>query len=186
MACYIDLDGVLVRLHLEALRHYGVKLDEFPGQRRTMDIVNAETGSKYEDHYLFWSTFDESFWAFLPPFEWAHKLVIFAGNTFGHGDVYVATRPTHNPKSRSGKQLWCDRYLPGWLSSNVIMIKDKFRLATGKHDLLIDDSPENCRQFAQRGQSILIGRPWNGRPTQTFEKLKEEIHDACDKMVDLD
>lgn len=175
MKIYIDMDGVLTDCHTGALCYYGVHLEEYPMNMRVKDVLAGMNIRTPSTHEAFWGGFEESFWTCLEKTDFCDDLIELSNSLVGEDNVFIASRPTSNPESYSGKACWVQSQLPYWTWDNLILIQDKSLLA-GTNTLLIDDHPVNCNKFrGSGGQSILVERPWNGHPHMVWTDLMTAI-----------
>jgi hypothetical protein len=166
---YFDLDGVLTDCHMSALRAWGVTIDEYPFGRRVKDIIDDRGFIVLtpDSHAEFWGSFDEDFWATLPKSKECDYLIDLGVKFAGQQNVWLASMPSINPESYSGKALWVQNNLPTWIHKQLILIHDKSKLAM-PGCILVDDSRRNCETFQSAGgRAILYKRPWNGYEDMT-------------------
>jgi 5'(3')-deoxyribonucleotidase len=157
---YLDMDGVLanfslglVKAHKRADLASKVLDDNFP----TDWWYNNELGTE-ED---IWKPIDKlgiKFWDSLLPYHYMED-VLTAVEDSGL-PWYICTHSRNNASSVGGKINWLAEHLGGWFE-DIIMLKDKSRLAH-PDALLIDDSNKNISMFrAYGGQAYLFPQPWN-------------------------
>ncbi len=169
----LDLDDVLNRFCMAALHHVGVArwgLDyaEYPA-RYGWDIVAAANQLKAGCRApftanSFWESLDQSFWASVPCVPYLNKLLTYLEHRVGRDNVIIATSPTLSPACPAGKLEWIHTFLPKWLHRQYMIGPCKDRLAN-PYALLIDDRPENCAKFEDRGgHSLLVHKPWSYDP----------------------
>jgi len=162
MKIFLDMDGVLTNCHLSALSYYGLHIDEYPLNMRVKDILAGNGIAVPADHDVFWESFTEDFWDALTKTDICDILLKTSVSIAGQENVFLATRPTLNPQSYSGKAIWVRENLPEWIWGQVIMTGNKEFLAS-PDALLVDDHPVNCEKFeAAGGTALLVPRPWNG------------------------
>lgn len=178
MIIYLDLDGVLTQCHMCALQFYGMNPNEYPRGMRVKDILagaGITTKAKYED---FWADFGEDFWDSLIPTDECDRLLRKCAGLVGEGNIFIASRPTKNPQSLSGKMFWIYENLPKWIHNQVIFLRHKELLAN-VNTLLIDDSPTNCARFRRAGgYAIMFKRPWNDNENMTSTEWLGELQAA--------
>ncbi len=177
MIIYLDIDGVLADCHMSALRHYGLDLSEYPKGKRVKDVLEDNNLDTEGDYQEFWDSFDEDFWATLPQTEEFPCIIGTLSALVGINNIYLASRPTLNPESASGKTRWVQDNLPQF-TQRLILIQDKYRLATPQ-SMLIDDSSINCQEFREvGGHAFLMPRPWNGHDEMSLLDLSEGLRIA--------
>lgn len=186
MKIYLDMDGVLVNCHLAALGYYGLHITEYPMNMRVKDILAGNGVAVPADPAAFWASFTEDFWDCLEKTEMCDVLLSTAVSLAGQENVFLATRPTLNPQSYSGKAVWVRENLPEWTWDQLILIGNKSLLA-GPDSLLVDDHPQNCEKFEEAGgTALLVPRPWNGREeVSTHEMLSLLFGAASSVKVDI-
>lgn len=102
------------------------------------------------------------FWEHLP---WTHDgLEIFEiiRSKFRPEQIYILTNPViGDAGTATGKILWIEKYLPGFIKRIIITQAPKGLLA--KPDtLLIDDNDSYIDGFREAGgKALLVPRPWN-------------------------
>jgi hypothetical protein len=148
---FLDLDGVLA---------------DFVGGARKRHRCDAPV-TRW-DFFGDWNLTPEQFWMPLADAEfWAgldktpecDAVVRLAEQHFGDR-VAILSSPAKTPGCDDGKRAWVAKHLPGYV--------DRTFLGTAKHlvahtrAVLLDDSDDNCRRFADAGgQYLLMPRPWN-------------------------
>lgn len=173
MKIFLDMDGVLTHCHMAALNWHGIYLDDYPKGKRVVDIVHPDGSVGRQE---FWDTFPVYFWSELEKTMLCDPLIEFVEDRFGRENVFIATRPTRNPYSLAGKQLWVRDNLPEWMHERMIPTKFKHLLAPG---LLVDDSWQNCTDFmAADGYTVHVKRPWNGNGWMSTEDVLCGIEQA--------
>jgi len=163
----LDLDDVLNTLAPCVLNavgcpvapdHYG----GYPGEfgYAVQDVANHMLGSKYTRD-SFWLKISQHTWATVPKSDFCDWLIEASRLKVGEENVYIATKPTNEPLCAAGKMEWIRECCPPWLHRQFFITPCKHLLAR-TDALLIDDHPENIRQFRSRGgHAILVPRPWN-------------------------
>ena len=178
MIVYLDMDGVLTQCHMGALQYYGMNPNEYPRGMRVKDILNGAgvtTKASYDD---FWADFGEDFWDSLTPTDECLPLIQMCAELVGNDSVFIASRPTSNPQSLSGKMYWILENLPPWIHSQVVFLQQK-ELLSFPGTILVDDSRENCKKFdPSKGKSILVKRPWNDNDDMPFHELVAALKEA--------
>lgn len=175
---YLDLDGVLADWHgrvLELFNHtkawkLGDSIYEYLGVSR-FQISHAI------------SMEGMSFWQNLKPLPWFSHLI---DTVSFYSDFSIATRPSRDPISATGKMQWMYKHLSGDNNKEFrrfAIIEDKFRLAkTGT--ILIDDDEEQCNNFTEHGGlGILFPRIWNANYRHSsfaVEYVRNKINDYCE------
>jgi FMN phosphatase YigB (HAD superfamily) len=141
---FLDMDGVLVDLHLGLRRWFDVlDFTEEEHKQRIDEVIIRRRGFN-QSIADFWSGLPMECWAWLPKTEECDEIIERAANSVGAMNVYIASTPVGSG-SYSGKYEWVFRNLPSWL-----------------HKKLVDDLARNCRQFeAAGGQTIFVERPWS-------------------------
>lgn len=147
-----DLDGVLVNFHKHIFDDYGIK--SWPRGVWSISEVLGISES------LYWERIEEdypNFWENLEPTEEFDKLV----SIMDKFDSYIATTPTRDPLSCSGKVQWIYDFLPSKYSRRYFLTHHKGLLAAPGR-VLVDDGQHNCDIFNSfGGHSFLYPRPWN-------------------------
>jgi len=167
MEVILDVDGVLARCHEDAVREYGY-YEPYPLGMRVKDVLH-DLHPYLQDvsHDAFWAKFEYDFWANLRTHDYWPHFWDYMNAKFGNENIFIATRPTHNPASAAGKMEWLHRHLPHTVAGFSI-IKEKHWLASPNR-LLIDDSQSNIDKFVEAGgQGFLWRQPWNGLPYRTW------------------
>lgn len=108
----------------------------------------------------------EVFWEYLNAYQWKNRLIMALEET--GIPWYICTTPAPIPSCLSGKMKWLQHHLGKF---NLIMIKDKWRLAH-QNALLIDDNDTNCDKFFEAGGStILFPQSWNANRDLVTERM---------------
>lgn len=176
MIIYLDIDGVLAQCQVAALNYFGHYFYEYPFGKRVKDIL-AEYDEDFDNqtYHQFWSEFDEVFWQLLLKTNECDFLIETCVEAVGRENVFLASRPTMNPGSYSGKAEWVQQNLPKYLHNQLILIHNKSLLAK-PNTLLIDDTLSNCNAFTEAGgNSLFVKRPWNGHKDITCKELSCQI-----------
>lgn len=178
---FLDLDGVLAECHVTAARYFGVDvtLETWPHGKRTMELVHEHDPNITQNDDAFWAIFPEEFWATLPKTPECDEIVAACANNVGQENVKIASRPTSNPRSWSGKRIWVQHNLPTWIHHQLILTEEKWLLAKPGR-MLIDDSFDVCTKFADRGgQTRWVPRPWGGCKSSSLLAITNDIARMC-------
>lgn len=170
----LDQDGVLAKFTSAVIK----QVNFVTGQNVT--IERAITESKWDLEKLWgmsqkdwWGAIDKNknFWLEIEPFPWAYDLYHNLQNYCD--ELVIMTAPSQNPICLAHKLIWLRKYLDV-PSRNVMMGKKKYLLARSD-TLLIDDSPQNCREFVKNGgNAVCIPSDWNTK-TLTFDLVWKKI-----------
>ena len=170
MVIFLDMDGVLCDL----VRHvYRSLYDLSEAQIEQAYLLTTEwdamsralstvTGREVTDSEM-WGRVaccGEEWWARMP---WAEdgKLLLEAA-VRSPSRVYIASTPTRDPQSASGKMMWLEKNAPA-LARRFFLCQDKALLA-GPARMLFDDNEETCKKFEEAGgESVLWPAPWNSQ-----------------------
>jgi len=119
-------------------------------------------------------------WAWAPRSLEFGLLLKCSEQLVGRENVFIATKPTEDPRCAAGKMEWIKRECPPWLHRQFMIGPPKHLLAQPGH-LLVDDSEENCLDFnAAGGSSLLIPRPWNcARHLDAKKDIQEFFTKLC-------
>lgn len=174
---FLDLDDVLNKFVMWALRHVGCPVDQdldYSQYNREWgyDIVKAANvlyssfpcgGGTPFTKDSFWGCFDQKAWASIPPSDEFQAILCASRAIVGTENVYVFTRPVPYPGCLEGKRQWIKQHLPPEMEENYFIGKDKF-VCAGPGHLLIDDVEENVTLWEKAGgTAVLFPRPWNYR-----------------------
>lgn len=151
----LDMDGVLVdfvagalAIHKKSLPYADVTWNFF----KQIGIEERE----------FWKPCDFHFWATL---DWIPQGRVFLDSLisrYGEDRICFCTSPCETIGSVEGKIEWIRRNLPRKMQRQFMITPAKQFAAKG--NVLIDDSPENCKKFeAAGGKTVLVPQPWNER-----------------------
>lgn len=153
---FLDMDGVLCDFVSAAFRAHGKEFCSatYPkGEYRIERVL----GVTYDQFWVNIDGLGNNFWPTLKPYSWMQRLVakVFEFDS----EVKIATSPSENPNSWSGKQFWLRWHGLGHIRAK--MGDEKWLLAAPGR-CLIDDSDENVNEFrAAGGDAILFPQPWN-------------------------
>jgi hypothetical protein len=162
---YIDIDGVLADFVTALHNRLNIPFDyvNYPYKHGEYDIfklIEDKYGIKYED--IIKLIKDKNFWANIPPYSNARKIVNDAINAVGLENVYILTRPMEELDGEDivGKKEFIEKNFPE-LKDKIIFSKNK-ELFANKNSILIDDWDKNINSFIENGgQGNLVARPWN-------------------------
>lgn len=161
MPLFLDMDGVLVDFMGGALRRHN-RLDVLANYPKGEWAIEKQLGLTAVE---FWEPLrGHSFWAELQPYPWFDLLMGIVRAKFGT-DFWIATSPSLDPYSASGKIEWLQRYMPrepgGKTFTRHFIGADKYHLAR-RGAVLIDDNEQNCAAFESFGGiALLFPAPWN-------------------------
>jgi hypothetical protein len=172
---YLDLDDTLNTFTASVGVLYGVATDDFDlswcQHKHGFDLIEQIKGA-YETrrtHALIGEFDYDSFWWHLPPSLWSSTpqskhcddLVVACMDAVGPENVFIATSPTKNPNSASGKMHWINTYIHPLLRRNYQITPRKEKLsAPGR--LLIDDCQLHLDNWVDRGGlTFTVPKPWN-------------------------
>lgn len=191
---YIDLDGVLNTWMCDEVNRrcpiINMTIDRWPRDLgwKIIDVVARFGGPDFRDRPLdFWRSVPESSWAECGKSDEFDLILNVAVVIVGKDNVRVCTTlpSDNNPAAASGKALWCERHLPGWLQGRVVTMQhevSKGELALPNR-LLIDDGDHNYRSWTNAGgQCILLPRPWNRNVGQDTEERFLTLSDAFQRL----
>lgn len=149
---FLDVDGVLAKFVDGVFRKYKIPASE-------CDVTQWDFFELFGiDPKSFWENTDTTFWENLETYDWAHSLV---SRLSSYGKLRFATTASGCPYAASAKQRWIFRNF-GVRPSDVIIIQDKYLLASSENHILIDDYTENCLKWNEAGGlAILFAQPWN-------------------------
>lgn len=166
---FLDLDGVMCDL-----------------ENNFSQLSGENLGPKaYQEKYgksAFWDkmeSFGEEFWSDMPWMEDGKQLWDYIKKY----NPTILSAPSRDPKSVSGKIKWLKKNLPdlenhnlqtkckkGWDGvSKIILNPDKYRYATGPHDILIDDTPEKIEKWRNAGGTGIL----HTSAENTIQELKK-------------
>lgn len=105
-----------------------------------------------------WEKLDDEFWLGIKPHPLAVKMLEVLELSFGKENVFILTAGTGD----SG----CNHTIATWLELNglgrfcsegrIHISKDKASFVRNRYDVLIDDSPENCKKWEEKGGSFSL------------------------------
>jgi hypothetical protein len=164
---FLDLDGVIVDLHLPLMALWGAKIDSEDEYPRGFDWdIQGAVGDIRDSKGLppltctpsqFWNTMTRDWWYNLLPYPTAIHFVRWLET--GPFDICLATAVV-NADSAAARVDWIHKWLPEYDHKSLIGYP-KYLLA-GPDCILIDDRDKNCDEFAAAGgTSILVPRAWN-------------------------
>lgn len=161
----LDLDGTLVDFCTPAYAAHGRTCST--NEPTKYDFFEEEWGMTAAE---FWKPIDAlgpDWWRDLPYYGWAIPLFELAR---GCGEFLIATTPSRNPDSTSGKVAAIQR-LAGPNFRDYCITPRKWLLAAPGR-VLIDDNEENCQKFEEHGgTSILFPQPWNANRNKTHDRF---------------
>lgn len=150
----LDVDAVVADLHKVWLKRYNSEYDD---KLRVEDIVDwdmtkfvkPECGNKIYDYLS-----EDDLYENVQPIDGAVASIHWLRQH--NYDVVFCTSGV-----QPGKIIWLHNHGLLWgefwrFAKDVVIASDKTLI---KGDIIIDDNPKNCEQFA--GKSILFAQPWN-------------------------
>ncbi len=196
MEVFLDLDGVLANFIGAAFIHHGIPfstgnwLEQHAGEWDVMPIITRYGISERE----FWAPLGREFWAGLSLTAEARGIVALATDASRHPNrLHVLSSPCHTPGCRDGKHDWLLKHFP-ILAGNLMLVPSNMKARfSGPGKVLVDDSDQNCAQWADRGGvALLVPRPWNALHPMShdtlrvlakgFDQLKPEPTTAMDTL----
>lgn|SRR5574340_354169 len=178
----LDIDGVLNKLPVAALKKYGYKGNEYPcpGEydiakvaKKTMGWVGRPAN--------FWSGLSRTFWKRVPPSDEKDWLINACKMCVGDMNVFLCTAPVYrNEACLLGKLDWIQKHIPQWLQNRIIITSTK-EVCANPNTLLIDDYDLNIERFRYcGGRGFLVPKLWNSlhniaRPGNIEQLLMEEL-----------
>lgn len=158
IACYLDMDGVLVDFANAAIAAFDAKI---PRADVRWDFPK-DLGFRHGGDPDFWGKLGREFWATLPWTAEGRGLLAGLESLFNESICLVSTPADGSPDCREGKADWVERNTPAY-RRRLFLGAEKFRLAS-PWKVLIDDHEPNVEAFAAHGgQAVLVPRPWNSR-----------------------
>ncbi len=166
---YLDLDGVLADF-VGAMCKAHKRTSPYPERKGEMELSKLWGISDSE----FWApSRGEGFWLAMEKLPRADEIVGRAVTRVGSVNrVYIATSPSADRYSRSGKHGWVERWFPA-LKSRVVIIKDKWMLARPGR-MLVDDTPKHVDSWrsppdgSEGGTAIWCPSEWNTAPEENL------------------
>ena len=172
---YLDLDDTLNTFTASVGVLYGVATDHedlsWCQARYGFDLISQLAGAYPAkgwiplvgefDYDTFWFGLQAHLWSACPLTKHCESLYIACMDLVGPNNVFVATSPTKNPNSASGKMQWIQKSLHKFLHRNYFITPRKERLsAPGR--LLIDDNQTHLVNWVDRGGTTFrVPKPWN-------------------------
>ncbi len=179
---FLDIDGVLSDFCGPALKIMGVTEEQLkkalPPGPSSFYIT-----SPFMSDDEFWALIDgvPDFWENLPKTKEADKIVEICMKYFGK-EVYLLTKPPHNPLSYAGKAVWVRKYYPQLYRS--LFVGPRKHAFAHPGAVLVDDNEENCDLFCKPpngkpgGSAVLVPRRGNSlyaKEPNLIEYVDEEL-----------
>lgn len=183
---FLDVDDALNSLTLPIMKHFGVDVgpyeyDAFPSEvgYDVLTAVNLLMGLEGTDKEWtlkeFWEAIPLEVWRDAPLSKESQFLLQRSAQLVGMENVFLATTPTKCPDSHAAKVIWINENLPEWIHRQYFITPRKWKLAN-REAVLIDDHDENIQLFCEKGQGIVVPRPWNShRHLHTMGYLVEQL-----------
>lgn len=151
MKIFLDYDSVLVDLIKSTCQKLNINYpsNQILGYGWILKELEKE-GKDISECYKVWE--QEDIWENTEIFPWAQKLVNLV-YSYDPNFMFV-TKPIYSPNCYSGKFKWTQKHFPQFLDKLIILNGSKSILVKNKDDLLIDDNPENIREWENAGGSI--------------------------------
>lgn len=169
----LDMDGVLVNFIAGALKvHNG----HIPYSEIIWNFF-TQLGIPEEE---FWKPCGREFWGNLEWHAGGRELIQELMNTYGVDRIALCTSSCDTDGCIDGKMDWIRREVP-FLRRNFMITPIKQFAAKG--NILIDDSPENCKKFqAAGGQTVLVPQPWNNRWQGELYNFRDIVSEVVRKV----
>ena len=143
----LDMDGVIANCALSVSRNIGA---QYP-----YDLIKDGFGYTYEDDFGYdrvreaFST--EEFWAEMPKFSWADRIVDLFERQFGDDWIFL-TKGFLHPSSLSGKYKWIEKHYPQHLEKlHICLGRTKYTACDGPDSFLLDDARYNIDPWIAKG-----------------------------------
>lgn len=177
----LDIDDTLNSLTLPIMRHFGVDVEAFDYDKFPREVgydvlgaVNILLGAQWELKD-FWDAIPRELWNLTPLSKESEFLLTRSAQIVGRENVFLATTPTKCPESHAAKVIWINENLPEWIHRQYFITPRKWKLAN-REAVLIDDHDENIKLFCQKGQGIIVPRPWNSHQhLNTMDYLVKQL-----------
>lgn len=174
---YLDLDGVCTNFvkscievnNLDYIKTVDIWKKDYPGVFSAFKVFNI-------DNNTFWKNIEKSgekFWTEMEAYSWFLELY---NRLSEKGKVYFLTSPSQSPNSLSGKLKWLQNQFSRDFKDYIIT-PNKYLLAN-ENTILIDDYPENIKQFVNSGgKGILFPQFWN-----SLELVNNKVDYIIDRL----
>lgn len=159
---FLDMDGVLCSFE----KHFSEWIKQELGLTKDYTASEFEKEFGKNPYWEYVEKWGEEFWATMP---WTEDgKVLF--NYVEKYDPIILSSPSRDPASKTGKAKWLRKNIPelenhnvqtkarrGWDGvSHIILNSDKWRYATGSHDILIDDRSKNINAWTEAGGTGIL------------------------------
>lgn len=163
--CFIDMDGVLCDFVSAACKLFGQPeaADNWPAGEYSMGKVLGCSDNE------FWRTVESQpdFWESMPPYPWHRELFALVER---HGyRPFIATSPSLDPRSASGKTAWIQKHIGR--NFRDYFIGGKKDVLSLFDRVLIDDNDDQCAKFGRCGTALLFPRPWNANHANSQDPI---------------
>jgi hypothetical protein len=149
---FLDMDGVLVDLHLGLRRWFDVlDFTEEEHKQRIDEVIIRRRGFN-QSIADFWSGLPMECWAWLPKTEECDEIIERAANSVGAMNVYIASTPVGSG-SYSGKYEWVFRNLPSWLHKKYLPSHTVYSLMT-LPEIAVSLRLQVAKQFSSRDLGV--------------------------------
>lgn len=167
----LDMDGVCVDFIRPACRLHGRDPGEVMAdwEAGSWDICEPLGLTPTE----FWEpiTMNPEFWQRLPEYSWFRNLWKLLESYCE--DIVFLTSPSRCPTAHFGKAKWLQAR--GYCPARKAMLGSRKELLAKPGNVLVDDSDENCRKFAEAGgAAVLFPQWWNSRHGQSTTYRTDE------------
>lgn len=123
--------------------------------------MGRRTMSGMFDSEQFWHNIPAPIWERCPKAKHCDDLITACLDAVGPDNVFIATSPSLNPNSASGKVHWINTYVHPRLHRSYHITPRKEKLAAPGR-LLIDDCQEHLDNWEARGGTTFrVPKPWN-------------------------
>ena len=160
---YLDLDGVIVDLVKQVLRHHNKEESDLKPNVYDLGIsLDVNTNEMF-------SNWGSKVWSLLEPTLEKDSILELISQYYDKRKIIILTKLS-NSASAAGKVSWVKKHLKDY---TFAITNNKCRFAN-QHALLIDDCDDEVNKFiACGGKAILIPRIWNSGDTDKFPLLTQ-------------
>lgn len=163
---YLDMDGVLANFVQACIDLMGVEIIHTVGAPVLHEQVTSWDLHKHLgiSSGELWRRIDQQghlFWKNLHGYPWSNELALLCGTSAPRCSILTST--SGRPQAVAGKAFWLEGRIYGRIPATYVTTAEhKSMFARGPGDVLIDDSDENCEDWARcGGTAICFPQPWN-------------------------
>lgn len=171
--CLIDMDGVLTNWIDGVCKYANIDNPYDNPENYGIPRMNNTKNCSINNRQIYKIMDDYDFWYNLKLLKHSKCIINTAFKVFGKDNVSILSKPSLSSNSLTGKFDWLKKHFPEMLNKFIFGMDKSF--CARKHNILLDDLPENTEAFTNAGGiSFLMPAINNERHEEYLELLKSD------------